>query len=526
MGKEMKTTTPLRRLVAGVGALALALSGAAAMGTNAFADTNVGPDQPGNPRKGSLTIHKVEGEQDDTPSDGTVQDMAGRTLLNGVEFTIWQLGLEVEGQCAAIDLADTDAWTEQIPTSTAPATIEGVQAEGFCLVDPVAGTPGTTAGEGSLTFQNLDLGLYYVQETDVAGATDAATGDAVTVVSHAAPFYVTIPLPNDGDWVYDVHAYPKNQTLDAPVKTINDDADQEGLRIGDTVEFTITQTVPALDDGDTYDSASIWDNMGTSFEYDETVAVTLNGTPLVEGTGYALNYVDPLVTWELTGALAGLEAGNVLEVVFTATVLEVTETGEIDNPGSTDPEKPGYGSKFNGTPGPEGPTPYTYWGKLEVTKVDQDGAALAGAEFQVYPRAGDVCLADVPNEDPVSTGISGDDGVVVWDFTDPASSPLGLFVANSSAGQLSSPEKMYCLYETHVPAGYTGVGVQTLTIGAGSELVMDVNDLTIENVQKGGPDLPLTGGAGTVGLMSGGILLLGAGVAVMMSARRRRLMEI
>lgn len=114
--------------------------------------------------------------------------------------------------------------------------------------------------------------------------------------------------------------------------------------VGSAVEWTITQNVPSLSEGETYDSASIYE------------------------------VLDP----------------ELLEYAAT-TVLKVTESGDIENPGS-EGSTSGCGSEFNGSKIPGGPTPATYWGALEVEKVDQDGNALAGAEFKVTaaPESG-VC---------------------------------------------------------------------------------------------------------------------------------------
>jgi LPXTG-motif cell wall-anchored protein len=41
------------------------------------------------------------------------------------------------------------------------------------------------------------------------------------------------------------------------------------------------------------------------------------------------------------------------------------------------------------------------------------------------------------------------------------------------------------------------------------------------NPKKDGPDLPLTGAQGTIAMSIGGLLLVGAGVAVALVSRRR-----
>lgn len=490
-----------KRFAAGLSALAVTL-GSFGLGTAASADAGtVGPDQPDAPKDGSLTIHKLVGNQG-SAGDGTELEASGKPLAD-VEFTIWQLGESSGGTCTAIDLKDSAAW-DGIPTGSAPSTSGAVSDDGYCLVD--AGTAKATNAAGELTFDDLDLGLYYVQETKAPSE----------VVSKSAPFYVTVPLPHsDGSWIYDVHAYPKNKVVDAPTKTINSDAEQGGLVVGSTVEYTIDQTVPALNAGEKYESASIWDVLPEGLAYAGTSSVTLNDAAL-DAADYT---IDPNgVTWTLTDTgLAKLKAGETLQVVFTATVTKVTENGVIANPGS-DGNEPGYGSEFNGGKVPGETTPYTYWGQLKVTKVDQNEKTLAGAEFKVTAKGSGACADTLGNQTVISAGKSGSDGVVLWEATEPASSPLGLFVANSDTA-LTNPTKAYCLYETKAPAGYTGAGVETVTVSAGTTATTNV---TVKNTQTDGPDLPLTGAQGTLLMVIGGLVLVAVGTGAVVTTRKRQ----
>lgn len=511
--------TLMRRLAAGVGAFALATVGFLGAGmAHAAGVGGPGPDQPGHPTAGSLTIHKRVGAQG-TVGDGTELAFPPGKALEGAEFTIWQLGVENEdGVCEALDMAEPEAW-DLVPTGTAPTTLAGVQAAGFCLVDAVGIVSDATDEDGITEFNISALGLYYVDETYAP----------LQIVSKAAPFYVTIPLPHaDGSWLYDVHAYPKNQELDVPEKTINPDVEQTGLVVGSTVEWTITQTVPALNEGEEYTSASIWDYLPTdgSLAYDSTVSVKVGDTTLVKDADYEIIATAAGVTWKLTDiGLGKINAGDTITVVFKTKVMKVTETGDINNPGSIDPEKPGYGSEFNGKPVPGKKVPYTYWGALKVTKVAQNGGKLKGAEFQVFPfpMTGTECSDKAPATGLVSTGTSGANGLVLWTPNEPdESSPLGLFVANSPDGPLANPSKAYCLYETKVPAGYTGIdGPIKVTITAGNELVVDVNDLTITNIPRQGPPLPQTGSSATIVMMLVGLGLIGTAGALF-AARRAR----
>ncbi|NLE19168.1 MAG: LPXTG cell wall anchor domain-containing protein, partial [Propioniciclava sp.] len=99
----------------------------------------------------------------------------------------------------------------------------------------------------------------------------------------------------------------------------------------------------------------------------------------------------------------------------------------------------------------------------------------------------------------------------------PASSPLGLWIANSD--EPTNPTKDYCVYETAVPAGHTILDFNnTVTIEPGET---NTFELTVENLRTEGPDLPLTGAQGTMVMTLGGLLLVGAGAGALVVSRRR-----
>lgn len=524
-GRRAKT---MRAGIAGLGIVGLALLGAVGGGSAALAE--VGPDQPNAPTEGSLVIHKIDGAQG-TAGDGSLLSPApSGTPLADVEFTIWQLGVDAGSGCVAIDLTDAASW-EDVPTGTAPATLAGVQAAGFCLINATGTASPLTDANGETSFTGLDLGLYYVMETDAPA----------NVVSKAAPFYVTVPLPNDaatGGWLYDVNVYPKNRTADAPEKTINPDSEQpaNGMTVGDVVEWTITQTVPQLNAESDYVSASIFDTLPTGLAYGagNTYTVThtrgATTTTWTEGTEYSFVQSGADLQWVLNSnggtpdVIDTIQAGDVITVTFTTTVTEVTSTGELVNPGSTGPGTPGYGSEFNGGTVPGGTEPMTYWGQLEVTKVDDLGNPLEGAQFQVYNNYdGAACPTALPtvSTDLVATGTSDAAGLTLWDNASPASSPLGLWIANSADGPITpTPTKTYCLYETVVPAGHTAnLAGQAVVITPGST---NVNQVEVENPRRTTPNLPLTGGQGSLLLSVVGLGLVVTGGTVGFIVNRRR----
>ena len=136
------------------------------------------------PSSGSLTIHKyaLEDMGDMGPSyNGKLAPSipAGAVPLADVEFSVWQ----VDPSAVVSITTAAQAWPH-IMASTLQT--------------------GVTDQSGEVTFPSLPQGLYYVAETRNSGNTVSCD-----------PFVVSVPMadPATGDWISDVHAYPKNQTM-------------------------------------------------------------------------------------------------------------------------------------------------------------------------------------------------------------------------------------------------------------------------------------------------------------------------
>ncbi|KAE8126331.1 SpaH/EbpB family LPXTG-anchored major pilin [Bifidobacterium tibiigranuli] len=534
-----------RRVAAAAGAVALGLAGLAGAALTANAtETGVGNIEAG--KATSLTINKYAGPQDTTHvPDGTVQtpDPSTHTALKGVEFTITPVSAKGD-QSLTTDAINTDskAWdlisqggnnggplAADDVASVDPTTNAVTPKNSFVLDAANAKTVTTDAqGVGRLadgTVPTLPHGLYLVTET--------GHGDN-DIVSQTAPFLVTLPLPQTkGSWLYDVNAYPKNQILTGPVKTINTTEKQTGVKVGDTVQYTIEQEVPALNTGETYNDAVIYDNLDPAeLAFDSEVSVHNSGTDFVSGDyTRTTDAATGVVKWTLNDSgLKKINKGDKITIVFNAKVLKVTVTGGIANgPGNGEVGKPGYGSTFNGKTVPGTTTPYTFWGNLEVTKVDESNNKLANADFSVYEGG---CPADnsQPAGTAVATGTSDANGLVQWSVNDPATGAastdgsLGLFVANINSATEPDPasfSKDYCVYETKAPAGFIKGDPQTVTIKPGTTATSPANAIDVTNVQQKHPNLPLTGAAGTVVMALGGIALVAAGGAAYAISRKR-----
>lgn len=443
---------------------------------------------------GSITVHKFERPTTPTglPNNGTAVDTAGLTPLAGIEFTIQQVN--------SIDLATNAGWdaAHNLSSVFAPADPAGsITGAGFSLG---AGQAGTTDAAGTAAFTALPVGLYLVTETNYPAG-----------VTPAAPFLVSVPLTdpdNKDNWIYDVHVYPKN-SIAAAEKTVFDEPD---VKLGDEIDWTITGDIPneAVIDG-----YRVADKLDSKLTYVRATATLVDGTVITEGTDYTVNFDAATNTVTVTFTPAGrlvLAAHNDtrVQVVVTTTVNTI---GEIENEGLVYPNEGSY----TGTGSPIVTPPVaTKWGEMTLLKVNENGAALAGASFSVYTNEADAKAG--------TNAISINGETVFTVAADGTLTVSGLRYsdwANGAAVAPGDPEfRTYYLVETTAPAGYELlaepisflINAATTTVGV---------DLEVKNIpSNGGFELPLTGGVGTGVLYAAGVLLVaGAGLLFVRSRR-------
>lgn len=427
--------------------------------------------------QGSITIHKHKevGNTNQLKPDGS--SAAPSDPLKGVEFTV----TKIEG----LDLNKNADW-QKVST----LTVDQVGQNGI-----TRGTSQkvTTTEDGSVAVNSLDMGVYLVEET--------GTGEHA-ITKKAAPFFVTIPLPFDGKWITKVHVYPKNVVQTPGTKEVSDDKDTH--KVGDVLEWTITTTATT----DTPSAFGVVDELKDYLSYvDQSAKVYLKDAidPLTDVT------VEPLtggkngvkITLGET-ARAQIKKGDTVKFVLKTTVTAIPENGIVENSAwLIDNEYNPFEDPNVLTP-PIDPTKDPYFGDYKFKKVDADnpGKELSGAEFGLYQ-----CNGDQTTGDPIVTAVSGEDGVV--SFT---GIYLGTFDKGTAADQAT---KEFCLKETKAPAGYVLPDTVTkVTIKAGKVTTPTEKLTTVTNTPQDGPDLPLTGAAGTALLTVLGLGLVGAGVAL------------
>ena len=158
--------------------------------------------------KGTLNVHKYE--MPDTSAatnrgngEETTDIPASATALPGVTFTITRVADFVDATGNVNDTYYTPAGIV-LPTATEAAAMTAI-----------ATYEEVTGADGVAKFENLPLGIYLVQETD---APSQVTGPV-------ADYVVSIPMTKStGDaWNYNVHTYPKNETVysDITIKKVD-----------------------------------------------------------------------------------------------------------------------------------------------------------------------------------------------------------------------------------------------------------------------------------------------------------------
>lgn len=307
-------------------------------------------------KNGSVTLWKYEGKKDDNkPVEG-----AGFSFYkilsygeNGYQLTeLAKEAVLTKDPDADLDkVIDSIVITDQEDAGEdgyagygSAEELEGMIADFHSYINAhsvTADTLVTTGENGSAKASNLGLGVYLVTETTVPGGYIATT----------APFLVAVPYwqDNTAGWVYDVTAYPKDQTFNVDKSITEGDDSQEAssYEIGDTVSFEVKGTVP--DYGNSYSNTTVKvtqdrtivsqetynvlpfvfaDTLSGGLTYNNDLKITIPGTSAVtlkQDTGATYNADDGTVTWT-----SGDNAGDYYLTTTGHTVKAIIKWASID----------------------------------------------------------------------------------------------------------------------------------------------------------------------------------------------------
>lgn len=389
---------------------------------------------------------------------------------------------------------------------------------------------GATNGNYTATFTGLDYGYYVVA---VPGATLANTsGQYATLVS--------VDSTN-------VNANIKGSlpTVDKKVQVNGNGADTADAKIGDTLTFTLTSTIPDMSAYDTY-TFNFKDTLSKGLTYGDITSVTVEGVdaPLVKDTDYTVATTpaaagNTLLTVGMTDFKDKQQtnAGKKITVTYTATLNENAVVGGAGNVNSAtiqysnDPSSTGTGESE-----PDKVRVFTYGFTVDKYTGDNynDAATrLAGAEFTLTAKGDTSAIKFVQ----VNAGSATEDAVYrVAKAGETAGTTTTITTpANGKVVFQGLKNGEYTLTETKAPAGYnklaSAIGVKVNGSNDGTDTTNatvnitynnDNNDTTYDQTasngvipvqNKSGAILPGTGGMGTIAFTVIGVLVIALGVA-------------
>ncbi len=380
-----------------------------------------------------------------------------------------------------------------------------------------------TDSKYTATFTGLDYGYYVVA---VPGATLAnANGQYATLVSVDST-NVTADIKGD------------LPTVDKKVQVDGTGKDATDAKIGDTLTFTLTSTIPDMSAYDTY-TFNFKDTLSKGLTFGQVKSVKVENVTLTENTDYTVTTPTASNNNTLTVAMKDFKtkqqanAGKKITVTYTATLNENAVVGGAGNVNSAKIQYSNNPST-NGT-GESEPSKvrvFTYGFTVDKYTGDQytDAATrLAGAEFTLAHKDGSaISFVQVSAGSATANAVyrvakAGETGTTT--ITTPAN---GKVVFEG----LKNGE--YTLTETKAPAGYnklaSAIGVKvngqnngtdttnaTVTITYNNDNGNDYNQTASNGVipvqNKSGAILPGTGGMGTIAFTVIGVLVIALGVA-------------
>lgn len=376
------------------------------------------------------------------------------------------------------------------------------------------------------TFTGLDYGYYVVA---VPGATLAnASSQYATLVSvHSTSVTAEIKgnLP----------------TVDKKVQVNGTGKDATDAKIGDTLTFTLTSTIPDMSAYSTY-TFNFKDTLSKGLTFGQVTSVKVEGanSPLTVNTDYTVTTPTASNNNTLTVAMKDFKtkqqanAGKKITVTYTATLNKDAVVGGAGNVNSATIQysnNPSTGG--TGESEPSKVRVFTYGFTVDKYTGDEytDGAArLPGAKFTLAPKNGDpMSFVKVKDGNATANAVyrvakAGETGTTT--IITPASGKVDF-------QGLKNGE--YTLTETEAPAGYnklaSAIGVKVEGQNDGTDTTNATVHITYDNDNgssnynqsasngvipvrnKSGVVLPGTGGMGTIAFTVIGVLVIALGVA-------------
>jgi len=519
----------MRKLFAGIAAAATLLGGMALGAASAQAD-----DAATTPL---LQVNNAQEGHTYTPYRFATFENAGNGTVEVSTVEAWK-----DAVTAAADTANgNDSIPAEYKNNPAAyvATFNAEQIREFATELaktnplPTADVAGlTVTAEQAGTAQPVAVsgeGWYLVTDTFTkSGETTATTGTpavvATTVNGLTDLTIVADKVTGQGNITTVGQFNAKNENpLTPPAKTAkvgNVDVNGKTVNVGDTVNFTVSATVPAsAANYDVYpftitDTAS----KGLKVAATNTFKVQVDGRD-VDSSLYTVTQTGSAAvgtTTTITFASAKSLAGKTIVVSYTGTVTKDALTdlgGSVNNKAMI---------TTNGGDSGEGKTESkTYGFQFKKIGVDNDANALAGAQFVIKKKDGKFLKQDteskawssVDDQTNATVFTSGADGLVQF---------KGLAAGDYTVMETNAPNGYAQNFKVTFDVSIAENGTVTFKQDLLHQVTLPIGDqiATVKNV-KSITQLPLTGAAGTTLFTVVALLVAGAGVTVAVKSRQR-----
>lgn len=518
----------MRKLFAGIAAAATLLGGMALGAVSAQAD---GP-QATTPL---LQVNNAQEGHTYTPYKFATFENAGNGTVEVNTVEAWK-----DAVTKAADAAD-NATANSVPAEYANnpaayvATFNAEQlrkfAEELAKTNPLpaadgAGLTVTTDQAGTTQPVAVNGEGWYLVTDAYDGKTGTPAVVATTVSGLTGLTIVADTKTGQGNITTVGEFNAKNENpLTPPTKTAEVgkvDVNGKTVNVGDTVNFTVSATVPAS--ATNYDSYpfTITDTASKGLQVADKTAfkVQVDGKDVptslykVTPSGDATTENGTTTTIEFTDAKS--LAGKTIVVSYTGVVTKDALTdlgGSVNNKAMI---------TTNGGASGEGTTESkTYGFQFKKIGVDNDANALAGAQFVVKKKDGKFLRQDteskawssVDDQTNATVFTSGADGLVQF---------KGLAAGDYTVVETNAPNGYAQNFKVTFDVSIAENGTVTFTQDALKQVTLPTGDqiATVKNV-KSITQLPLTGAAGTTLFTVVALLVAGAGVTVAVKSRQR-----
>ena len=219
----------------------------------------------------------------------TLMDQDGETPIPGAELSLYHVATVTLNSNNNLSYTFTDAF-ENCGCGLADPTL-AVKLCTFLEENSVSAIKLATDADGKVTFSNLPLGLYFVQQTN-----------AVEGYAPCTSFLVTVPNKTADAYVYDVNASPKTD-----IARITDITIKKVWNTGASSKATESVTVQLLLDGVVIETATLnaqnnWQVTYTDMPESDAYSILEENVPKGFTATYSQNgYVFTVTN---TGALA------------------------------------------------------------------------------------------------------------------------------------------------------------------------------------------------------------------------------